>query len=62
MSDTRKAQPLQLKVRRAFGAFTLDCELALELGASSVCSAPPAAARAACCASSPGWTGRRVTS
>ncbi len=32
MSDTRKAQPLLLKAKRAFGAFTLDCELALELG------------------------------
>lgn len=32
MSDTRKAQPLLLKARRAFGAFTLDCELSLELG------------------------------
>ncbi|HDZ8915028.1 TPA: ATP-binding cassette domain-containing protein, partial [Aeromonas hydrophila] len=32
MSDTRKAQPLQLKTRRAFGAFTLDCELSLALG------------------------------
>ncbi|WP_324011070.1 molybdenum ABC transporter ATP-binding protein [Aeromonas hydrophila] len=32
MSDSRKAQPLLLKVRRAFGAFTLDCELTLELG------------------------------
>ncbi|MDX7829853.1 molybdenum ABC transporter ATP-binding protein, partial [Aeromonas dhakensis] len=32
MSDTGKAKPLQLKARRAFGAFTLDCELALELG------------------------------
>ncbi|WP_412840587.1 ATP-binding cassette domain-containing protein, partial [Aeromonas dhakensis] len=32
MSDIRKAQPLQLKTRRVFGAFTLDCELVLELG------------------------------
>lgn len=62
MNDTGKAKPLQLKTRRAFGAFTLDCELALKLGGSSVCSAPQVAARAACCASSPGWTERRVTS
>ncbi len=32
MSDTGKAKLLQLKARRAFGAFSLDCELALELG------------------------------
>ncbi|MGL6540635.1 ATP-binding cassette domain-containing protein [Aeromonas hydrophila] len=51
MSDTRKAQPLQLKARRAFGAFTLDCELALELGGILGLFGPPAAARAACCAS-----------
>ncbi|MGK8173549.1 molybdenum ABC transporter ATP-binding protein [Aeromonas dhakensis] len=32
MNDTGKVKPLQLKARRAFGAFSLDCELALELG------------------------------
>ncbi|WP_421232402.1 molybdenum ABC transporter ATP-binding protein [Aeromonas jandaei] len=32
MSEILTTHPLQLKVQRQFGAFTLDCELALELG------------------------------
>ncbi|QTL94288.1 molybdenum ABC transporter ATP-binding protein [Aeromonas jandaei] len=32
MSEILTAHPLQLKVQRQFGVFTLDCELALELG------------------------------
>ena len=32
MSEILTAHPLQLKVQRKFGTFTLDCELALELG------------------------------
>lgn len=45
---------LNLHARREFGSFTLDSALTLELGGSSACSAPPAAARAPCCASLPG--------
>ncbi|MBM0490241.1 molybdenum ABC transporter ATP-binding protein [Aeromonas jandaei] len=32
MSEILTTHPLRLKVQRGFGAFTLDCELALELG------------------------------
>lgn len=45
---------LNLHAWREFGPFTLDCALTLELGGSSACLAPPAAARAPCCASSLG--------